>query len=94
MVDIDITLEPPAQIEVEIAGQQCIAGLSAYQIAVKHGYTGSEKEWVLQFISNEKLKERISELEQQLTEIKTYIGIDDVDLLLQLNTTTKQGETL
>ncbi|MFZ4706293.1 MAG: hypothetical protein ACOYMF_09840 [Bacteroidales bacterium] len=33
--------------EITVAVSEAVAGLSAYQIAVQHGYGGSEEDWLL-----------------------------------------------
>lgn len=45
--NIDIALQPSIEIEVEIDG---VRGMSAYEIALKNGFIGTEQEWLANLV--------------------------------------------
>lgn len=44
-IDINIT-SPKVEFDLEVAGERGKQGLSAYEIAVKNGFIGTEQEWL------------------------------------------------
>ena len=48
-IDINIT-SPEVDFDLEVAGERGKQGLSAYEIAVKNGFIGTEQEWLDSFV--------------------------------------------
>lgn len=64
--------------EVAVNVSEAVAGLSAYQIAVVHGYSGTEEEWISMF--SDPLYRRIWEQETEPTD---ELGAKDGDLWIK-----------
>ncbi|MGC7561318.1 hypothetical protein [Pasteurella sp. PK-2025] len=71
----DKGLDNPEPVDLKGSnGDQGDTGKSAYEIAVQHGYQGSEQEWIGQLATNETIRSALNPINQSIEDLKGKIG--------------------